>query len=125
VDAGVSRSAASSATAGTSLALLEPDRFIAALAVAGFTTDFAADFDAGFATAVAAGCRAARVAAAFAARAGAGEAAGDFRAAVAAALDVFLAELAAPASLTLLVGAADPLPAAVFPPVVFAIAIPP
>jgi hypothetical protein len=108
VDTGASRSAASSATAGTTLALLpEPERFIA-----GFTTDFAA----GWVAAFAARAGVARVA----------EAAWDrFRATGAAASDVFLAELAAAACVTLMVGSVEPLPVAFFPPVVFAIAIPP
>lgn len=92
---------------------------------AGFTPDLAADFSTGGVAAWVA---------IFAARAGAArvaEAAWDlFRATgAAAASDVFVAELAALTSLTLpvspVVGSIEPVPDAFFPPVVFAIAIPP
>lgn len=67
--------------------------------------------------------------AAFAARAGAARVAeaawARFRATGAAASDVFPAELAALPCVTLLVGSIESLPVALFPPVVFAIAIPP
>jgi hypothetical protein len=97
--------------------------------MAGFAAGFAADLAADFST----GGVAAWVAV-FAARPGAARVAeaacGRFRATGAtAASDVLAAELAALASLTLpvspVVGSIEPVPVAFFPPVVFAIAIPP
>jgi hypothetical protein len=64
---------------------------------------------------------------AFAAVAGAARAAETvvalFRAGVAVSADVFLVEDAVLASVTLVIGCSEPLPAAFFPPVVFTIAI--
>jgi hypothetical protein len=86
--------------AGTCLALLEPDRFVAGRVAAGV---------AALAARVGA-ARAAEAAMVFFRAAGSGEVADDF-----------LAERVAVASLTLLVGSVELLPGAFFPPVVFAI----
>jgi hypothetical protein len=97
VDAGVSRAAASSCATAACLALLEPVRFVTGC------TAFAAE--------TGAACAA--------------EVAGDvfLTEGITLAADVFFAEDDDPACVTFLVGSAEPLPVAIFPPVVFAIAL--
>ncbi|WP_408305790.1 hypothetical protein [Paraburkholderia bryophila] len=99
MDTGTSRTAASSCATTASLALLTPGRFV----TGGDTT-------------LAASTCSARAA----------ELVKDFFPATGATLtvDVFLAEESSLASVTFLVGSFEPVPAALFPPVVFAIASP-
>jgi len=101
VDTGVSRTAASSWAAAASLALLEPDRFVAGCeAFEAFARDGAA--------------RAAETVEDFPLGGG-----------VTRVADPFFAEEVDLACVTVLVGSSEPVPAAFFPPVVFTIAIRP
>jgi hypothetical protein len=107
VDTGVSRAAASSCAAAASLALLELGRFVAGCAA------FADALATGFTT-LSGAARAAEVVEGFFPAAG-----------VTLVADAFFAGVAGLADVTFLVGSSEPLPVpvAVFPPVVFAIAI--